>query len=174
MADWLDDEQRFHEVLFDASHNRWISKIASDMKLLAFGFAPQRRMPTFLTLEAAVATWRGHRRLIAAVRRRDADRAAALVRDHVRAGRQEIFAYLSAEGTDRDGAADRPRRRRGFALVELLAVVAIIASLIGLLLPAVQSAQELGRRVQCGSNLRHVGTALQQGQATMGAVPAGG
>jgi prepilin-type N-terminal cleavage/methylation domain-containing protein len=63
--------------------------------------------------------------------------------------------------------------RLAFTLVELLVVLAVIGILVSLLLPAVQSAREGARKVQCQNHLRQIGLALQNYESAFRTLPPG-
>ena len=67
----------------------------------------------------------------------------------------------------------RRRQIRGFTLLELLIVIAIIAVLIALLLPSVQQAREAARKTQCRNNLMNIGLGLRTYNQAHGVLPPG-
>lgn len=68
---------------------------------------------------------------------------------------------------------NRHRYRRGITLIEVIVVIAIIGLLLSLMLPAVQHARGVVRRMSCSSRLRQLGIALTNYESSYGVFPFG-
>jgi len=77
------------------------------------------------------------------------------------------------EGSNAPSLPKGEGRKRGFTLVEILVVIAILGLLIGLLLPAIGAAREAGRRASCQSNLRQIALAATHFHDANGHFPQG-
>lgn len=104
---WTDGEERFHGLVLAASRNRYLKSITENLRLLTGAFLVHRQLPRLMTAKSMAVTLREHVQIVDAVRARDADAAAELMRQHVRNGREQVLARL----TDRPAENGRPSRR---------------------------------------------------------------
>jgi len=73
-----------------------------------------------------------------------------------------------------DDEATGKTPRRGFTLMELLVVIAVIGILISLLLPAIQASREAARRLECANHVQQLAAAMQGYVDTQKHFPSGG
>ncbi|RIK87443.1 MAG: GntR family transcriptional regulator [Planctomycetota bacterium] len=91
---WLDCEEDFHSILVDAARNRLLSKVIRDHRAITRVFDAHRRDPSLLTAQVAETTCRDRRRLLAALRARDAALCRRLMSEHIKVGRKTVLNHL--------------------------------------------------------------------------------
>ena len=92
---WLDNEEHFHEVLIEASHNRLLAKVIREHRAISQIFEAQRLAPSLLTNDVAQRTCSDRRQLMKALRDRDGKLARKLMSDQIRTGCQTVLRFLA-------------------------------------------------------------------------------
>jgi DNA-binding GntR family transcriptional regulator len=92
---WTDGEERFHGLVLAASRNRYLKSIAENLRLLTGAFLVHRQLPRLMTARSMAVTLREHVQIVDAIRDREPDTAADLMRQHVRNGREQVLARLA-------------------------------------------------------------------------------
>ena len=96
MNTWVDSEERFHGLLFEATKNHLLQRVASNYRLQIQVFEVQRCRPLILKPQVALETVQSHRGIVQAIRARDAELARARMLAHVQQGRQTVMSFFSS------------------------------------------------------------------------------
>jgi len=91
---WLELNERFHEVMISAARNRFLSKITKDVNVLSQCFAAQRGSPKLLSDETVTLTLVSHRKLFGLLSDRNSGAAEELVREQLQFGRKSVLAFF--------------------------------------------------------------------------------
>ena len=93
---WLDDEQEFHQRLFEAARNPLLEKVVDEHRAISEIFEAQRLDPRLLTVEVAEQTCRSKSDLLDAIRARDPIRARQLMSQQIQQGRKTVLTYFKS------------------------------------------------------------------------------
>lgn len=92
---WVDDEERFHGLVIQAAGNRWLAKIAHEMRFLLVSFQFRRGAKESITFSDAAHSWREHTVLVRLLAKGDSQAAQAWMAEHIRLSRANMMSYLS-------------------------------------------------------------------------------
>ncbi|WP_406696269.1 GntR family transcriptional regulator [Singulisphaera sp. Ch08] len=98
---WLECEEEFHTRLVAASRNRWLVKVAKEIRVIAQVFAAQKKAPKLLTHELAAATVRQHDAFLVILAERDTEKATTWMTTHIRSGRDTVLSHMSSGTIDK-------------------------------------------------------------------------
>jgi DNA-binding GntR family transcriptional regulator len=91
---WLDLEERFHDLIFEASRNRLLARVAGEHRAVSRIFEAQRDSHALLTADLAETTCRGKRELLAALQHGDSQRAKQSMSVQIQRGRSRVLQFL--------------------------------------------------------------------------------
>ena len=92
---WVDDEERFHGLVVQAARNRWLAKIAHEMRFLLVSFQFRRAAKNSITFGSAAHSWREHLTLVRLLAKGDGPAAHAWMAEHIRLSRANMMNYLA-------------------------------------------------------------------------------
>lgn len=92
---WVDDEERFHGLVIQAARNRWLAKIAHEMRFLLVSFQFRRGAKESIRFSDAAHSWREHAVLVRLLSKGDSAAAQAWMAEHIRLSRANMMNYLS-------------------------------------------------------------------------------
>lgn len=92
---WVDDEERFHGLVIQAARNRWLAKIAHEMRFVLISFQFRRAARESITFATAAHSWREHLVLVRLLAKGDGPAAQTWMAEHIRLSRANMLNYLA-------------------------------------------------------------------------------